>query len=44
VVHDCIIVEKLEGPMEEDNEYRDEDIVMEDQEEDLEERMEELAF
>ena len=31
--------------MQEDNEYRDEDVVMEDQEEDdLEERMEELAF
>ena len=35
----------IEGPMQEDNEYRDEDIVMEDQEEeDLEERMDELAF
>ena len=45
MVHDCIIVEKLEGPMQEDSEYRDEGIVMEDQEEeDLEERMDELAF
>jgi hypothetical protein len=33
VVYDFNIVEKLEGPMQEDNEYRDEDIVMEDQEE-----------
>jgi hypothetical protein len=41
VVHDCIVIEKLEGLMKEDDEYRDEDVVMEDgEEDDLEERME----
>lgn len=45
MVHDCIVVEKLDGLMQEDNEYRDEEVVMGDgEEDDLDGRMEELAF
>jgi hypothetical protein len=42
IVHDCIAVERLEESMQEDNEYRDDGVVRE--EDDFSDRMEELAF